>query len=401
MEITINNYEVFIIDYLDGRLGPLETAQLLVFLENHPGLKEEFEDLKTITVTPSQNETFGFNESLKQPADIDAVNLSMLNYPHYFIAAVEGDLSSTGFNLLNNFLTEHPELHSDYELFKATKLIPDKKIRYSEPSALKKGTGVFTEKHVFFKYYYATAIAAGLLLLFTIWLRLTPGTDSDLDNNLRQSIEKQGEYQDINKIPDSNTDNLTNESGYKETVTPNNESAIRNQKSGIRNQNSGIRNPESETANQKSEVRNPKSGIRNTESGIQKIEKRGMVINTTPLYSENRTRNFYSGLYDDIKLSQEMTMAEKEESDQTRNAVKSPVEKKGTIAAGRMLSSVLESGGQLAQQIPESLNGWLFADLGVKGFNLLTNNSYVIDRKLNNKGKIQFLKLIEEEKENL
>lgn len=420
MDININNYEVFIIDYLDGKLGTLETAQLLVFLENHPGLKEEFEDLKTIIVTPNENEVFGFNESLKQPSDADAVNLSMLNYPHYFIAAVEGDLTATGQHLVGNFLKEHPELASDYELFKATKLIPNKKIRYPETAALKMtGKSAFAGKHVFMKYYFATGIAATLLLLFTIWLRLSPGTESDLDNNLRNSIEQQGanrntelEIQNSEEIQDSKFETQNSKTGTEnntEFETRNPESGTRNPepgtltpKEGTKSTERGTLNTSPGTRNKEKGIRNPVPGTRNLKSGgIKKIEKKGMIINTTPLYSENRTRNFYSGLYDDIKLSQELTMAEKEERDRAR-AVKpvTSAEKKGAVTAGRLINSMLSSGEQLAEQLPESLNGWLFADLGVKGFNLLTNNSYVIDRKIDKKGKIEFLKLTKEE-ENL
>ena len=33
MEININNYEVYVIDFIDGMLNEIDTANLLIFLE--------------------------------------------------------------------------------------------------------------------------------------------------------------------------------------------------------------------------------------------------------------------------------------------------------------------------------------------------------------------------------
>ncbi|GEM_PF-765094 len=411
MEINTGNYEVFIVDYLDGKLGALEIAQLLLFLENNPHLKEEFEELKVMTVTPPSNELYGFNESLKQPFDADAKNLTLLNYQHYFIASVENDLTLTGIKNLNNFIHEHPELNSEFKLFKSTKLVPDSKIKYPKPETLRfdvKKTAVV--RPLFTKYYFAAGIAASLLLLFTIWLRLTPGTESDLDKNLKNSIEKQGniensQSEDRNTMPDlqnqsttssqesSGNEKLNKESGNSEPGTLNKEQVTGNKKQETLNTK-----PES---NKKRQLNGEKGSIRrgtDSDQRIMKIEKKGMVTNNTPLYSENTTRNFYSGIYNDIQLSQEMALAEKEQP--VASTKQEGEEKKGSVKAARIISSVITSGEQLVEQIPGSLNGWLFADMGVKGFNLLTNNSYSLDRKLNNKGRIESLKITKTE-ENL
>ena len=45
MEININNYEVYVIDFIDGMLNEIDTANLLIFLDQNPVLKEEFEIL--------------------------------------------------------------------------------------------------------------------------------------------------------------------------------------------------------------------------------------------------------------------------------------------------------------------------------------------------------------------
>lgn len=372
MDINIDNYEVFIIDYLDNKLGPLETAQLLLFLENHPGLKDEFEDLRTIAITPSSDETFGFNESLKQPADCDAVNLSIFNYSHYFIAATEGDLSETGYNLLNQFLKKHPELESEYTLFKSCRLKPDSKIHYPQPEKLK-----IKNKPVFMRYYLVTGIAASLLLLVTLFIRLTPETTEDLNKSLLNSIEQQA------NTNVSNTEKKEKEKESKSVSIEENGSDSQVKKSSA---------VEKKAIDSKTSTKEQKERL----MPIRKIDKKNMIINTTGLISENKTMNFYSNLYDDIRLSQELAMAEKE--DQEEIVSEKSLQNIRNIKAGRIINSVLSSGEQLAEQLPQSVSGWLFADLGVKGFNLLTNNNYSINRSYSEDGKIEQLKIKNSEK---
>ncbi len=374
MDINLDNYEVFIIDYIDNKLGPLETAELLLFLENHPGLKDEFEDLKTISVTPPTEETFGFSESLKQPSDIDAVNLSIHNYTHYFIAAIEGDLSVTGYNLVNQFLEKHPELKSEYNLFKSCKIKPDYSAHFPNAQKLK-----VIKKTVFIKYYLAAAMAASFLLLLTVFVRLTPETKEDLNKTLLISIEQQAMTDGTTKIVKKEKE--------KEQKADNPEKS--KEESQVQKKSPST----DKEIEKKSPVIEQKARI----APIRKIEKKNMIINTTQLISENKTMNFYSNLYEDIQLAQELAMAEQEDNEQLL-AEKTSQNNIRNIKAGRIINSVISSGEQLAEQLPQSVNGWLFADLGVKGFNLLTNNNYAINRSFNQNGKIELLKIKNTEK---
>ena len=90
-------------------------------------------------------------------------------------------------------------------------------------------------------------------------------------------------------------------------------------------------------------------------------------------------------------------MTEREENEEIL-AEKTSQNNIRSIKAGRIINSVISSGEQLAEQLPQSVNGWLFADLGVKGFNLLTNNNYAINRSYSEKGRIEQLKIKNAEK---
>ena len=85
--ININNYEECIVNYLDGNLSPVEAAELFLFLEIHPELNEDIDELRKMMVVADSDLTYGFSEALKMNYDIDATQLSSENYIYYFTAA--------------------------------------------------------------------------------------------------------------------------------------------------------------------------------------------------------------------------------------------------------------------------------------------------------------------------
>ena len=58
MNINKNNYEAFFLDYHEGNLSPQQVADLLLFIEQHPELEEEFESFENFSI--ADNNTFNF-----------------------------------------------------------------------------------------------------------------------------------------------------------------------------------------------------------------------------------------------------------------------------------------------------------------------------------------------------
>ena len=52
MIIDRSNYEIWLIDWLDGNLDEARTKQLLAFLDENPDLKEEADSLKLSRIFP-------------------------------------------------------------------------------------------------------------------------------------------------------------------------------------------------------------------------------------------------------------------------------------------------------------------------------------------------------------
>lgn len=366
MEININNYEIFIIDYLDNKLSPFETAQLIVFLEQHPHLKAELKGLDKIKVTPSSDDFFGFEDVIMQPNDFDAISISLKNYSYYFVAATEGDLSYTGNQNLYNFLKNNPQLEKEFNLFSNCKLTPGKKLTFKNKASLKKHLAP-----AYFKMFTNAAIAASVLILMSIFIRVEPDTLESLDKIITEranistetkviSITKEEKV--INK-PNTSDNEINKELKSMKKISPSSKIST--------------------------EVKSMKNESKANDTPINKMEKLKYNVNYTGLITENQTKNFYTNLYEDIKLSQELAMANREEQDLLNSTNKTQTSNK----TGRILNSIILSGNQVVEQVPESLSGWLIADLGIEGFNLLTNNNFKIERQFSSKGNIKSLKL--------
>ncbi len=165
MKINRNNYEIFFLDYMDGNLDPALIAELLIFMEENPGLKEEFEDFELISVPVESSVIFEDKNSLKKNHVTGVDNINSTNYQNYFIASLENDLSVEELNLLDLFLKKNPFLVKEYELFGSTFLKPDKKIVFADKKTLKHyPSSILSKKAVL----YSVSIAASILILFSI-----------------------------------------------------------------------------------------------------------------------------------------------------------------------------------------------------------------------------------------
>ena len=66
--INRNNYEAFLLDYVEQNLSPDLVAELMLFLEQNPDLKAELEAFENVTFTANPSTTFHEKQNLKQTA---------------------------------------------------------------------------------------------------------------------------------------------------------------------------------------------------------------------------------------------------------------------------------------------------------------------------------------------
>lgn len=160
IDINRNNYESFFMDYLDGEMSPEQVVELMTFFEENPDLKTELEEFEEINIEPDKKR-FESKISLKKPF---IVNNS--NFEDLCIASLEDDLTKEEVTLFQNWLQQNPLKTREFELYKKTRLIPEK-ITFDYKSTLKKSSVVrfFTPKvRVYF------SAAASIIILITLYL---------------------------------------------------------------------------------------------------------------------------------------------------------------------------------------------------------------------------------------
>jgi hypothetical protein len=169
MTINRNNFEAYLLDYLEGNLEPLLTADLMAFLAENPEFEKYIPDFET-QVLPAGQLQFGYKEMLKKDfADIPSVTLQ--NFDEFCIASCEGILSQKDISRLHDYIAHHPEKQKDLDLYRASKLQPDLSISFSGNAKLKK-----TEPRTFpLRYLYlGLGIAASVALVFLLILNRNP-----------------------------------------------------------------------------------------------------------------------------------------------------------------------------------------------------------------------------------
>ena len=124
MKITKENYGAYVIDYLDGNLSEKEQELLLHFLEQHPDLKEEAEELKSVSVSVLEV-SFPDKEKLKHPEVIAVASINESNYEEYLLLSIDNELLADDAKALELFLEKNPQLKAEREAFTKTRLTPD------------------------------------------------------------------------------------------------------------------------------------------------------------------------------------------------------------------------------------------------------------------------------------
>ncbi len=160
MDINRHNYESFFMDYLDGEMSPDQVIKLMSFLKENPDLKTELEEFEEISVEPDKKR-FESKISLKKTFIVNDSNFDI-----FCIASLEGDLTNEEATLFQNWLQQNPLKAREFELYKKTRLIPEK-ITFGFKSTLKKSSVVriFTPK---VRAYFSAA--ASIIILITLYL---------------------------------------------------------------------------------------------------------------------------------------------------------------------------------------------------------------------------------------
>lgn len=194
--INRNNYEEYILLYLDGELSPDEKQAVDIFLNANPDLKSEFELLQQTILQPESNIEFAHKNVLyKKDAGI---NLG--NYQEYFLLYIDEELSAAEKEFVETFVLKNPALQNEFTLLKQT--------------VLPKEWVVFTNKELLYKKEQKRrpvviglrwASLAAAILTGIIALVLMFNTNKPAVNNKNTTATINGKKIKNNNVPANNT----------------------------------------------------------------------------------------------------------------------------------------------------------------------------------------------------
>jgi hypothetical protein len=114
-----SNYEIWLIDWLDGNLDEERTQQLMAFLDENPDLKEEAESLSVTRLEPERNGAMLKNRLKKTPSQLPLSQVEYLS-----IAYLENDLSNEQIKDLKENISVNSESRELFDIIQKTRLKP-------------------------------------------------------------------------------------------------------------------------------------------------------------------------------------------------------------------------------------------------------------------------------------
>lgn len=245
------NYEIWLVDYLDGTLDTGRQRELLLFLDENPDIREELSDmLKYRIIQPV--EKFSCKNSLKKTqADLSESQFELL-----CVAASENDITEDQKSELDEIIDGNPEKRKIAEQIRRIKLVPPL-AEYRYKSRLKKLT--LPQKIIRYSVISISAAAAILVLVTILRNPVLTVPDNQLlatsnDTVHKESVTTHKPENFITRQPELVADNVNHAAAKKD----------HNIQEGIKSDNQAI------LVSEKTETASSLSFIRNSE--ISKID---------------------------------------------------------------------------------------------------------------------------------
>jgi hypothetical protein len=160
MTISKNNFEAYLLDYIEGNLDALLTAELMIFLAENPEFEQYLPDNDNYSLS-AVGYNFESKKLLKKDFE-DVLQINAGNFDEFCIAAAEGLLDNANLARLNKYMAEDTILHKTFETYQKLRLRPDLSISCTEKQLLKKQD---KKTFVLRTLYYGLSIAASVAII--------------------------------------------------------------------------------------------------------------------------------------------------------------------------------------------------------------------------------------------
>ncbi len=156
-----SNYEIWFIDWLDGKLTGPETDLLKSFLEENPDLKEELKDLELISLAPPESD-FGFKEDLFRTTG----DLSDSQFDYLCISNLENDITPVQKTELGEMISNDEQRRRRFDQYQKIRLRPTAEV-FRRKSSVKKLT--IAQRYTRLAFIGLSAAAAILLIVISVF----------------------------------------------------------------------------------------------------------------------------------------------------------------------------------------------------------------------------------------
>jgi hypothetical protein len=156
-QIHIDNYESFYLDYLEGNLDDSLRQDLLAFLDMHPNLQVDFEDITL------QQVELGLSKADKNSLKVWTPDLALANenVELFLVAQAEGLLAKKQEANLQSFIVKNHDFKSDQRLYKFSHLKSNPKEIYTNKAKLKQKEAI-----ILWPYILSAVAACAVLFIY-------------------------------------------------------------------------------------------------------------------------------------------------------------------------------------------------------------------------------------------
>ena len=217
MEINRNNYEIYILDYIEGNLSSDIREDFELFFKKNPDLKSEIVEFETINLQPF-TVNFHLKELLKKNPNLDIEGIT--KFEQLAISKLENDIQPNEIIALNELLANSENKQNEFLIFQRTKLLPDFSVKYQFKNDLKHKFPSIRTNVI----YYISSIAASIAII--VGLAIFYNSSNSKMNGMALSKLSTIKKHEIISVQSSKIAFL-----YKET--PENEKVQINQKAAV------------------------------------------------------------------------------------------------------------------------------------------------------------------------
>jgi hypothetical protein len=348
MNIDRTNYEIYIVDYFDGKLDKVTAEELLRFLERNPDLQDEFEAFRSMTLSSDDSIVFEDKNLLKKTLIKSTENITEEYYAEFFIGHTEKILSVQEDKELILFLALNSHLQKEFSAYQKTKLEPDLSIQYPAKAELKKEAVV---RSLSSRVAISLSVAASLLVIF-ISIFLLSKTDHEILNGSNIAAFQAANNSSIRPISKKNTETHVN--AQQRNLT-----------------NNTIAEADTQSVRRR-EIYEPLTYATNKE-----LAQLDMPVNNADAETRPESRTEYTDILNYQKVIADSKQALEKENTGFQNLT----------ATG--LKKIRKAGGEKQPSTePDKFSIWDLAYLGVAGYNRITNSNLILDRRTDNDGKL-------------